>query len=38
VTDPAVTICVPTMDRIKVVLPQPDGPKPGDRAARDLDG
>ena len=30
-------ICVPTMQRINVVLPQPDGPsRPGDGAAGDL--
>ena len=37
VTVPAVTIWVPTMLRISVVLPQPDGPEQaGDGAAGDL--
>ena len=35
---PEVTIWVPTMERISVVLPQPDGPSsPGDRAVGDVD-
>ena len=34
---PAAMICVPTMLRISVVLPQPDGPEQtGDGAAGDL--